>query len=287
MFNAALISQAWFLFQNINLYLTALEVKSTWYLHPFNSMPFFLLLVICFERPITRTVFDFPWRIALSGNDYNGNDDNNDNNKTHTKHTHFLPINQRKFIVIPDCLKFSRILELTLIVYCYLSLQGSSVTWSLFISTFLLWREGKEVSLLINQTVELSKLFTMDSKPVFASMILWLLLSCILTGHPEGFNLKETITSRRKRRSRNKRAQKVSLAALKKMAVFVANSWVCNTLREKKNNDNIIHRPLKHKQCDVVMTSYHIIVPIKFCLDVGNDECIILCNFGGRIMSGF
>ena len=35
------------------------------------------------------------------------------------------------------------------------------------------------------------------------------------------------------------------------------------------------------------MTSYHIIVSIKFCLDVGNDECIILCNFGGRIMSGF
>ncbi|KAM7438644.1 hypothetical protein ABFA07_011902 [Porites harrisoni] len=66
----------------------------------------------------------------------------------------------------------------------------------------------------------------MDSKPVFASMILWLLLSCILTGHPEGFNLKETTTSRRKRRSRNKRAQKVSLAALKKMAVFVANSWI-------------------------------------------------------------
>ena len=35
------------------------------------------------------------------------------------------------------------------------------------------------------------------------------------------------------------------------------------------------------------MTSCHIIVSIKFCLDVGNDECIILCNFGGRIMSGF
>ena len=141
--------------------------------------------------------------------------------------------------------------------------------------------------MLINQTVELRKVSTMDSKPVFVSMILWLLLSCILTGHPEGFNLKETTTSRRKRRSRNKLAQKVSLAALKKMAVFVANSWVCNTLREKKNNDNIIHRPLKHKQCDVVMTSYHIIVSIKFCLDVGNDECIILCNFGGRIMSVF
>lgn len=95
--------------------------------------------------------------------------------------------------------------------------------------------------MLINQTAELNEVFTMDSKPVFASMILWLLLSCILTGHAEGFNLKETITSRRKRRSRNKRTQKVSLAALKKMAVFVANSWVCNTLRKKKRNKQRQH----------------------------------------------
>ena len=35
------------------------------------------------------------------------------------------------------------------------------------------------------------------------------------------------------------------------------------------------------------MMSYHIIVSIKFCLAVRNDECIILCNFRGRIMSGF
>ena len=26
---------------------------------------------------------------------------------------------------------------------------------------------------------------------------------------------------------------------------------------------------------------------IKLCLDVGNDECIILCNFSRCIMSGF
>jgi len=78
----------------------------------------------------------------------------------------------------------------------------------------------------------------MDSKPVFASMILWLLLSCILIGHAEGFNLKETTTSRRKRRSRNKRTQKVSLAALKKMAVFVANSWVCNTQKKRKKRQH-------------------------------------------------
>ena len=221
--------------------------------------PIFFTSGYLLRTPVNSNCFDFPWRIELSGNDYNGNDDNNDNNKTHTKHTHFLPINERKFIVIPYCLKFSRILKLTLIVYCYLSAQGSSVTWSLFISTFLLWREGKEVSLLINQTVELSKVSTMDSKPVFASMILWLLSSCILTGHPEGFNLKETTTSRRKRRSRTKRAQKVSLAALKKMAVFVANSWVCNTLREKKKQRQHHSSTIKTQtmwRCDDVI-SHH------------------------------
>ena len=36
------------------------------------------------------------------------------------------------------------------------------------------------------------------------------------------------------------------------------------------------------------MTSYYVIVSIKVFLNVGNDEYIILCNFGGRtIMSGF
>ena len=35
------------------------------------------------------------------------------------------------------------------------------------------------------------------------------------------------------------------------------------------------------------MTSDYTIVPIKLCLDVGNDEYIILCTFGRRIMSGF
>ena len=33
------------------------------------------------------------------------------------------------------------------------------------------------------------------------------------------------------------------------------------------------------------MTSNYVIVSIKLCLDVRNDEYIILCNFGGRIMS--
>ena len=36
------------------------------------------------------------------------------------------------------------------------------------------------------------------------------------------------------------------------------------------------------------MTSYYVTVSIKVFLNVGNDEYIILCNFGGRsIMSGF
>ena len=36
------------------------------------------------------------------------------------------------------------------------------------------------------------------------------------------------------------------------------------------------------------MTSYYVTVSIKVFLNVGNDEYIILCNFGGHtIMSGF
>ena len=35
------------------------------------------------------------------------------------------------------------------------------------------------------------------------------------------------------------------------------------------------------------MASDYIIVSVKLCLDVGNNEYIILCNFDGRSMSGF
>ena len=34
------------------------------------------------------------------------------------------------------------------------------------------------------------------------------------------------------------------------------------------------------------MTSDYVIVSIKLCPEVGNDEYIIVCNFGGRRMSG-
>ena len=40
------------------------------------------------------------------------------------------------------------------------------------------------------------------------------------------------------------------------------------------------------QQYDIIMTSNCVIVPIKLCLVVGNDERFLLCNFGGRIMSG-
>ena len=34
------------------------------------------------------------------------------------------------------------------------------------------------------------------------------------------------------------------------------------------------------------MTSYSVIVSIKLCPEFGNDGYIIMCNFGGRSMSG-
>ena len=33
------------------------------------------------------------------------------------------------------------------------------------------------------------------------------------------------------------------------------------------------------------MTSRYVIVSVTFCLNIGNNEYIILCNFGGRIVS--
>ena len=35
------------------------------------------------------------------------------------------------------------------------------------------------------------------------------------------------------------------------------------------------------------MTSDYVIVSVKLCPNVGNDEYIIVCNFGSRRMSGF
>ena len=34
------------------------------------------------------------------------------------------------------------------------------------------------------------------------------------------------------------------------------------------------------------MTLFYVIVTIKLCPEVGNDEYVILRNFGGRMMSG-
>ena len=41
------------------------------------------------------------------------------------------------------------------------------------------------------------------------------------------------------------------------------------------------------QQYDVIMASSYVTVPIKLCLDAGNDEYIIRCNFVGRIRSFF
>ena len=35
------------------------------------------------------------------------------------------------------------------------------------------------------------------------------------------------------------------------------------------------------------MTSDYVILEIGLCMEVGNDEYIIVCNFGGCRMSGF
>lgn len=37
----------------------------------------------------------------------------------------------------------------------------------------------------------------------------------------------------------------------------------------------------------ILPASNRIILSTKLCLDAGNNEYVILCNFGGRIISGF
>ena len=43
----------------------------------------------------------------------------------------------------------------------------------------------------------------------------------------------------------------------------------------------------KFLQYDALMTSDYFSVSIKLCPEVGNDKYIVLCNIGGRSMSGF
>ena len=45
------------------------QVRISYKIFAFLPHPITLLLVICFELPITQTVFDFPWRFKLSGVD--------------------------------------------------------------------------------------------------------------------------------------------------------------------------------------------------------------------------
>ena len=48
----------------------------------------------------------------------------------------------------------------------------------------------------------------------------------------------------------------------------------------------ILSNTLPFKYCSI-MTSIYVIVSIKLCQQVGNDECFVLCNFGDRSLSGF
>lgn len=41
------------------------------------------------------------------------------------------------------------------------------------------------------------------------------------------------------------------------------------------------------QQYAVVIKSYYVSQSIRLCLEVENDEYIMLCNFGGRSMDGF
>ena len=83
----------------------------------------------------------------------------------------------------------------------------------------------------------------MDSKPLFTTMILWLILSSVLLDYTEGFLFKES-TTRSPRRKRTKHQQKKKQtnretqkktkqqvqkdASLRKMAISVLKSWVGN-----------------------------------------------------------
>ena len=84
----------------------------------------------------------------------------------------------------------------------------------------------------------------MDSKPLFTTMILWLILSSVLLDYTEGFLFKESTTraSRRKRTKHQQRKKRTNRetqkktkqqiqkdASLRKMAISVLNSWVRNT----------------------------------------------------------
>ena len=45
------------------------------------------------------------------------------------------------------------------------------------------------------------------------------------------------------------------------------------------------YQQIQHK--DVIMTSNYVILSIMSFLEVENDKYIIMCNFGGRYVSGF
>ena len=59
---------ATFLFTPVQIQCPTLWTECAWYLHSLLTiLPIYLLPVICFKLPITRTFFNFPGRFLLSG----------------------------------------------------------------------------------------------------------------------------------------------------------------------------------------------------------------------------
>ena len=70
----------------------------------------------------------------------------------------------------------------------------------------------------------------MDSKPLFTTMILWLILSSVLLDYTEGFLFRKKQRKKRTNRETQKKTkQQIQKdASLRKMAISVLNSWVSN-----------------------------------------------------------
>ena len=66
----------------------------------------------------------------------------------------------------------------------------------------------------------------------------------------------------------------VNFLMLSNFLLYLSNFPFMVTLRGIRIRQGI-------EQCDVIMTSNYVIVSINLCLDIGNDEYIILDNFGG------
>ena len=66
----------------------------------------------------------------------------------------------------------------------------------------------------------------------------------------------------------------VNFLMLSNFLLYLSNFPLMVTLRGIRIRQEI-------EQCDVIITSNYVIVSMTLCLDIGNDEYIILGNFGG------